>query len=485
MTEATERPDIPKDMARRIRTAQEKVLRQRERVEHAEKRIREETAEIFLFDTNPRAWVDQNYGPAMAIDAYPPITRLGRIKESLASRIERRPVRALEYRDAESNLARIEEEILQRVREMKASKGRVPWPKPLPPLQAHEGVLNIDADVVAQANARLAKEAARSNAWLANYYDDGASPGDGSHDVLAARRSALLWPTSMDYGRLSLRNGAAFHVTAWSRENISEMQRVIDEDQSGGVFGSLWDLACGIILTGCDWAGFREWRDNLISPVRQILYEEPSHVAGVSLDALRVAKNNRYDAIRSVLATRYIPEDIVHVESFVSGSHAMPSRIFRFWKEQGFNDFIARNWFLKSQPRTWVFHSDQNSFGPETWKAMRNVGLAVDGADIPLERGISEFSLQQLKLAMDEIGLKPSRIVTECREALLEYHDQNSVRTALARYGYLQLKGVNPPLGLGWEEFQSWRMQVRAMAGLITDLFLDVVPRAERKMLLQ
>lgn len=485
MIKTPDRPDIPKGMARRIRTAQDKVLDQRDRIEHAEKRIREETAEMFFFDANPRAWVNLNYGPDMAIDAYPPVTRADRIKESLASRVERRPVRALEYRDAELNLAQVEKEVLAQVGEMRPSNGRVPWPKPLSPFRGYEAVLDTGEDAVMQAKARLEKETVQSKAWFANYRDDGAAPGEGSPEALAGRRCALRWPSAMEFGQLTLGNGAAFRVTAWSKESIAAMQRVIDVDQAGGVVGNLWDLACGIVLSGCDWMGFREWRDGLVASVHHILDEEARHEGGKSLNDLRLAENARYDAIRVVLADRYLPEDVVNIESFVRGTNAMPSRLFRFWKEQGFSEAIARNWFLKSQPHTRVFPSDQNDFGPETWKAMRCVGLILDGVDIPLDRAVGEFKLQPLMLAMETLGLKPSRIVTECRAALLSFPDPSQVRVALAHHGYLQLHSLDPPPDLGWEEFQSWRMQIRAMAGLLTDLLLDNVPQAERKVLLR
>ena len=174
-----------------------------------------------------------------------------------------------------------------------------------------------------------------------------------------------------------------------------------------------------------------------------------------------------------------------YAESFVRGSHAMPSRLFRFWKEQGFSEEIARNWFLKAQPHTWCFMSDQNAFGQETWKAMRHVDLVLEAADIPLERGIGQFGLQPLRSAMEAVGLKPVRVVTECRAALLAHPDPDEVRTALAHHGYLQLHAVEPPPGLTWEEFQSWRMQIRTMGALLIDLYIDNVPKDERRTLLQ
>ena len=486
MSSTADRPDIPKDLARRIRTAQTKVLDQRENVRHAEKRIIEDTAEIAHFETHPKAWVLLNYGPDMAVDAYPPVTRAGRIRDSLAARIERRPVRAIEYQESEQALARLEREILDRISAMRSGSGRVPWPEPLPEFRGYEAVLDTGESARDMAKAIHEKDRARTEAYLDEARDDGAADGEGSAEALAAR--STQWkrrPRLVEFGRLAIRGGGTFRVAGWSRQDIARMQAVIDEDQSGMIVGNLWNLACGFVLTGCDWEGFSEWRETLVAPVRHLLHSEATPVAGQSQEEIRIASNVRYDAIADALAGRYLPEEVVHVESFVRGSHAMPSRLYQFCKEQGFSEAIARNWFLKAQPHTWVFLSERHPFGDETWKAIRSAGLVLDGADIPLERGIGEFKLQPLMSSMQAIGMAPSRVITECRAALLEHPDPDEVRAALAHHGYLQLRAVNPPPGLEWKEFQSWRMQIRAMGALVASLFFDSVPPADRQILLK
>ena len=478
-------PDLPKDIARKIRTAQEKVLDERDRVRHAEKRIIEDTAEMEFYDRDPRGWADKNYGSHMELNSYPVLTRSSRIREALVERIERRPVRALALRDAERELDRIEKEAFVRVSAMRPGNGRVTWPATLPSFKGYGQVLDTGEEAVAQADANMAKAAMAATAWFAERNDDGVAPGEGSEEALAARRTAWQRSPTMHTGQLIMGDGTAFRVTAWSKEQVSAMQRVIDEDQSRGIVGNIWNLACGIVLTGCDWIGFQEWRDGVASPVRPLLVDDGPRDPAKSLSSLKVAENARYDRIRAALLGRYLPEELANVESFVTGSNAMPSRLFRFWKEQGFSEGIARNWFLKSQPHTWAFRSDNNSFGPETWKAMRNTGQVLEGTDVPLDRGIAEFKLQPLMSALATLGMNSSRIVTECRAALLAHPDPGAVKAALMPHGYLQLQGVKPPLGLAWSEFQSWRMQIRGMAGVLTDLYFDKVPREERRILLQ
>ena len=485
MKQIVDRPDLPKDIARKIRTAQAKVLDQRDRVRHAEKRIREDTAEMEFYDRDPRGWADKNYGSHMGPDSYPVLTRSSRIKEALVERIERRPVRALALRDAERELDRTEKEAFVRVSAMRPSNGRVAWPAPLPAFKGFDEVLDTGEEAVAQANAHLAKAAVAATEWFAELNDDGVAPGEGSEEALAARRRAWQGSPTMHTGQLTMGDGTAFRVSACSQEQVSAMQRVIDEDQSGGVVGNIWNLACGIVLTGCDWIGFQEWRDGVASSVGHIIVDDSPRDSGKSLHSLRAAENTRYERIRSALSGRYLPEEIANVESFVTGSNATPSLLFRFWKEQGFNEGIARNWFLKSQPHTRAFWSDDNSFGPETWKAMCNTGQVLEGMDVPLDRGIAEFKLQPLMSALESLGMNSSRIVTECRAALLAHPDPSMVKVALLPHGYRQLLSVRPPIGLEWNEFQSWRMQIRGMAGVLTDLYFDKVPHDERRILLQ
>ena len=480
------RPEIPKEMANRIYSAQKKVLSQRDRVMHAEDRIRDDSEELGFYERDPRGWADKRYGPQFTLDSYPVITRSTRIRDDLELRIERRPLRALDLRNAEQTLSTIEEEVLVRVRGMRPTSGRVPWPPVLPLFVGYDQILDTSDEAVARANAYMAKQTVIYAAQLKEFDDDGTILGDGSEEALGNRRSDWCRPNKLNRGILRIRKGSCFQVTAYSHDCINAMQRVIDEDHSNGFVGNLWNLACGFFLTGCDWIGFREWRENVIANVEHTSSYRALTSPGMSLETARLVAKARYARVLSALDGHYLP-DLIDVQSFAFGSGVMPSDLYAFWKGVGFNEAIARNWFLKSQPHTRIFWAINNSFDKETWQAMRHTNLALEGSEIPLARGINAFNLRELRSAMEVLGMKPLRIVTECRSLLLDNPDPESVKAALEPSGYLQLQAVNPPPSLDWDEFQSWRMQFRAMSGVLTDLYLDdpQLRRAQRDILLQ
>ncbi len=481
------RPDLPKEMANRIYAAQKKVLNQRDRIEHAEDRIREDTEEIEFYERDPRGWADKLYGSRCTLDSYPVITRSTRIRDALERGMVRRPLRALDLRNAERRLCLLEEDIMVRVSAMRPTGGRVPWPPALPIFAGYDQILDTRDEAVALANAYMTKEADLDAERLLQLNDDGATPGDGSEEALAARRAKWSRPVHLDHGTLKIAEGACFRVTAFSHDCVKAMQDVIDEDHSSGVVGDLWNLACGFFLTGCDWIGFRDWRDTVIANVERTSSYHAYAAPGVSLETIGLNANARYDGVLSALEGHYLPEDVIDVQSFAFGSAVVPSALYAFWKGAGFSEAVAKNWFLKSQPHTHIFRASDNSFGYETWQSMRHANLALEGSEIPLTRGIHEFNLRELRSAMEILGLKPFRFVTECRSSLLDHPDPETVKAALGPSGYLQLQAVNPPLSLDWDEFQSWRMQIRGMSGVLTDLYLDVpqLKPEQRAILLQ
>ena len=190
-------------MANRIYSAQKKVLSQRDRVMHAEDRIRDDSEELGFYERDPRGWADKRYGPQFTLDSYPVITRSTRIRDDLEFRIERRPLRALDLRNAELELFRIEGEVLVRVRGMRPTSGRVPWPPVLSLFVGYDHILDTSDEAVARANAYMARRAVIYAAQLNELEDDGTVLGDGSEEALEKRRSEWCRPSKLNRGILN------------------------------------------------------------------------------------------------------------------------------------------------------------------------------------------------------------------------------------------------------------------------------------------
>ena len=125
-----ERPDVPKRLAARLRGAYAKVTDARSGVRHYKKRIAQDGKRIAEYDADPQGFADRYYR-GKSWDSYPPQTNITRTREGLEYR-QRRLIECQEAeRDAIENMHRVEAEVLEEVRNMRLSSGRVPWPSVL------------------------------------------------------------------------------------------------------------------------------------------------------------------------------------------------------------------------------------------------------------------------------------------------------------------------------------------------------------------
>ncbi len=126
------RPPLPKKLAARIRGAQAKVIDARGWIEATEFNAVQDEARWTEFARNPEAFARKYYA-GHAVDSYPVQTNTSRIREKLAKLPARRDRNRRELEEAEVLLARVEVEVMEEVRRMRPTSGRVDWPAPLEP----------------------------------------------------------------------------------------------------------------------------------------------------------------------------------------------------------------------------------------------------------------------------------------------------------------------------------------------------------------
>jgi hypothetical protein len=134
--ENSNRPDIPKRFAARIRAAQERVKQARESIAIGEYNIAQSRKRLAEFDGDPDAFASRHYG-ANSVDSYPVQTTINREGERLAYNERRRIERISELAEMEAALRRVEEEVLAQVAKMRPTPGRVRWPSQLPSFQQY------------------------------------------------------------------------------------------------------------------------------------------------------------------------------------------------------------------------------------------------------------------------------------------------------------------------------------------------------------
>ncbi|WP_380058991.1 hypothetical protein ACFE33_15895 (plasmid) [Falsihalocynthiibacter sp. SS001] len=124
----SKRPDVPKRLAARLRGAYAKVTDARSSLRHYRKRIGQAENRIAEYEADPQGFADRYYH-GMAWNSYPPQTNISREREGL----EYRRMRILEcygeQREALVNMRRVESDVLNEVKNMRLSAGRVPWPR--------------------------------------------------------------------------------------------------------------------------------------------------------------------------------------------------------------------------------------------------------------------------------------------------------------------------------------------------------------------
>jgi len=125
-------PDIPKRLAARVRGAQERVRQMRLSIAGGEHNYNQASQRVAEFEADPEVFAGRHYG-RNGVDSYPVQTNIGRNREYMARHEQRRDEQIRELAERESELLRIEEEVLVEVTRMRPAPGRVPWPPRLPP----------------------------------------------------------------------------------------------------------------------------------------------------------------------------------------------------------------------------------------------------------------------------------------------------------------------------------------------------------------
>jgi len=129
---SSDRPDIPKRLAARVRGAQERVRQMRLSIVGGEHNYNQSSQRVAEFDADPEGFASRHYG-RNGVDSYPVQTNIGRNREYMARHERRRDEQIRELAKLESELLRIEGEVLVEVTRMRPTPGRVPWPPRLPP----------------------------------------------------------------------------------------------------------------------------------------------------------------------------------------------------------------------------------------------------------------------------------------------------------------------------------------------------------------
>lgn len=130
------KPLIPKRMASRIRTSQNRFLEAVEFLLIDEERERDRIEEIAEFERSPQRYADRRY-PGHGVDSYPVQTRIKGARESLERNRARRQAAVQRIHDAAAAMEATEASVMEELAKLRpGTPGRVAWPKAPPRMES-------------------------------------------------------------------------------------------------------------------------------------------------------------------------------------------------------------------------------------------------------------------------------------------------------------------------------------------------------------
>jgi hypothetical protein len=525
-------PDLPKRLASKIRAVHARLLSARYDIISYELRIAQERTRISEFEKDPVLFAKKYYRNH-AVDSYPVQTNISRARENLEYRERRFPEKQKCQGDAERELIDVTEIVIAEVNALRPSSGRVPWPKRVPGLdelrkaQSKE-MREVEREDEKERLRQVAEDEENEREWTVQQkleddislkewketLNEMTSEERRKEDKLSAQLKAdlLSATTSLDQVFDCLMSSAGSREgqpSSLLKDEESQAKSInSDENNTYSIAsschcsiaitapnaqcylkfkeqlgssllpynGGTWPLIENAIAQGIDWPAW--W-----SKYRLDVEKYRVALGGQSLlrdsyfptDAIRRAENRRrYELCRTinVFATGEVHmPDFFEVDEFITSDRVYP---FISWM----NESQRANYVIKSFPRDRVFKTNEISISDSNfWQSNSDEfeihGLVSSGDKIPLDILLSSQSNLILSQLIRKFGGKASARRVDNESILHKLAVKNidvcwDLRKATANK-FLRCK--MPPPGLSWDEFQSYRWQIRGMIGTMFYLF--------------
>lgn len=125
-----EKPYVSKKLAARLRASYGRVYQVRDKIAYVEAKSRDALLELRAFDANPQRYAALNYPNAPDPDAYPTVTRTGRLRSWVQDKASKIPIYHEELLATEADMEKTVAEVLTTLQNMRPN---TPRPEPWPP----------------------------------------------------------------------------------------------------------------------------------------------------------------------------------------------------------------------------------------------------------------------------------------------------------------------------------------------------------------
>tara|TARA_R110002049_G_C9079447_1_gene555492 strand:+ start:303 stop:1196 length:894 start_codon:yes stop_codon:yes gene_type:complete len=258
----------------------------------------------------------------------------------------------------------------------------------------------------------------------------------------------------------------------YARDRLAE---AIEEDRAGAVFGNTWKLATAFALSGADWAAWSVYHTKLRSKYNDLIRGPEYRDSFWETDRERKAIMwNRIETAQSCARYTYIPESI-GLPQFIEGPPVKAQWIRKFLDRRSLPRDVEVEWFLRSYDSQQITIGPNLEFAPSTWQLMINAGLVAKNGDIPPKMAAKALSMKDLRQLLDACGIAPEKSIAAACNAFSDYGQSDpkaAIERLRAQIGNRDIYMLKPPTGIAWQDFQSWRQQLRGIATAVTDIYV-------------
>lgn len=247
----------------------------------------------------------------------------------------------------------------------------------------------------------------------------------------------------------------------------------------GPSLGSTWAIARAIVKSGIDWPDWEACHERIVGLYKAALGND-LQFRDMSFNS-EMEKNqtswDRFNLACSIYKIDYVPE-YVRMPDFFEGPTARLSDFRRFADDIGMSFEALDDYYLKSWGSERLFPLNNSSYQDSSLNEMLDLSVVRVGKDIDRKVMINYLSFADLRLILKELKIKPKISLDKCKKQLVDELDSGSkaLESLLLKQRDWRLFGEIIAIpGYDWDDFQSFRQQVKGAAEAMVDVYNGIV----------
>ena len=281
--------------------------------------------------------------------------------------------------------------------------------------------------------------------------------------------------------RINFSKGESIYIDSPFEDAVDLLGQAIESDQSGSTVGRAWELACAFVVSGADWPGWEQYHLKLRSEYQKLLPDGVEHRAGVysTEKDKKDAMWRHHDIAQGMMKNHYIPEGVM-LPSFIEAEPAQPSVMRSFAEDCGLPQEVIKEWYLRSFGGCQITVGANVNYSEDAWHYLVDSPAITFGEDMPPGELAKNLNMTQIRGIMKKLGSPMAKTLSQSRMQLQEdiaAGDDRLIDAVRSFSADENLYMVMPPGSLDWDDFQSWRQQIKGMAEAVTDIYLGQIRR--------